>query len=259
ERYIEIRETTEALYLVQSLLSWFVRTQGERSVFEESYKGHEDLFSRETVDFLGGLLENPDLSDDDRRAIRYMYNAFLLEYIAIDTAHFSDEINDAEAESTVELDWVDEPVPYRQILSMMANEDDEERRQKLQAAQAKVWKEVLNPIHAREEERVQELAVELGYDSYVALSELYREVDLKKLIADTVEFVRETDEMYHKLFAGEVREVMGISVDEFTRADIQYFASVPAFKPFFPPELTIPAFMHFLEGMGLDLTTRADT
>ena len=65
----------------------------------------------------------------------------------------------------------------------MAQENDPEKRQELQAAQAKVWQDVLNPIHAAAEEREQELSRQLGYESYVAISEEFREVDLKKLIA----------------------------------------------------------------------------
>ncbi|HOO55647.1 MAG TPA: M3 family metallopeptidase [bacterium] len=259
QKYLEMKEQTEALYLVQGLLSWFVRTQGERSVFEESYKGHEDLFSKDSVEYLTQLMKNPGLTDDDRKKVRYLRNAFLLEYVAIETAGYGDMINDAESETTVELDWVDSPVPYRQLLSMMANEEDPEKRQKLQSAQAGVWKEVLNPIYAEEEEHVKRLSKELGYKSYVALAEEFREVDLKAFIKTTDKFKKETDEMYRVLFEQEVKEVMGITPEEFTRADIQYFASVPAFKTFFPAELTIPAFMYFLEGMGLDLETKAGT
>lgn len=259
ERYVAMRDETKALYLVQSLLGWFVRTQGERSVFQESYKGHERLYSRDSIAYLNELLKNPSLSDDDRRAIKYLRNAFTLEYVGLDTAHFDDEINNAESNTTVKIEWMDEPAPYRQLLVLMGNEADPARRQNLQDAQAEVWKNTLNPIHARQEERVRQLAVELGFPSYVALSEAFRGVDLKKLIAASQAFINKTDADYRKIFAGEVMEAMGITVDKFKRSDIQYFASAPKFKPFFPAELTIPAFKYFLSGMGLDLTTAAGT
>jgi len=72
-----------------------------------------------------------------------------------------------------------------------------------------------------------------------------------------MKFYNETDDIYRRLLASEVKEAMDIPVSEFTRADIQFLASVPQLKEFFPAELTIPAFMYFLEGMGLDLTTAA--
>lgn len=255
EEYLKIRETVSSLYIVQSLLSWFVRTQGERSVFEESYAGHEDLFSKATIEKIDSLLDDESLGEDDRRALQFMKNAMLLEYVALDTAHFDDEINNAEAKATVDLDWEKKPVPYRQILVMMAQETDPAKRQALQAAQAQVWKEKLNPIYAEQEERLQELAKEVGYSDYVSLSEDYRNVDLEKLITITEEFYREYDGEYRELLAAEVDQAMGIPVSEFTRADIQFLASVPHMKKFFPAELVIPTFMYFIEGMGLDLTT----
>lgn len=259
EKYIKMRTETKSLYIVQSLLSWFVRTRGERSVFQESYAGHEDLFSRASIAHLDKLLKDKTLTADDRRAIQYMKNAFVMEYMALDTAHFDDEINNAEAEAKVDLDWEPQPVPYRQVPVMMAKEEDAERRQALQKAQAKVWKEVLNPIHARQEARLQELSRDLGYSDYVELSSEYRAVDLKSLIKDTSKVYKDTDKTYRELLADEVNEAMGIPVSEFSRADISFLASVPHLKKFFPAELTIPAFTYFLEGMGLDLTSAAGT
>jgi len=259
EKYLKMRNEVKSLYLVQSLLSWFVRTQGERSVFQESYVGHEDLFSKENILYFDKLLKKNGLSTDDRRMVQYMKNAFLLEFVSLDTAHFDDEINNAESGATVKLDWEPKPVPYQQIMVMMAQEKDPEKRQKLQAAQAKVWKEKLNPIYEKQEERVQQLSKALGYSDYVALSQDYRAVNLKDLIAKSQNFYKETDALYRKLLAEEVDAAMGVPVSKFTRADIQYLASVPHMKQFFPAELVVPAFTYFLEGMGLDLKSAAGT
>ncbi|HOC92916.1 MAG TPA: hypothetical protein PKH33_11185 [bacterium] len=259
QKYDKIREEMKALYLVQSILGWYVRTNGERSVFEETYKGRESLFSKENVEFFNEYMKMEGLNADDRRAAKYMRNALLAEFVAIDTAHFYDKVNDAEASATVKLEWVGDPVPYRQLDSMKANETDPERRRALQEAEALVWKESLNPILAKEEERIQELAVEIGYKSFVELSEEYREINLKEFMAETQKFFDETDEMYGELFAAEVQEVMGFPAEKFTRADILYFAAVPAFQKYFPAELTIPAFESLISGMGIDLKTIAGT
>jgi len=257
--YVAKRDEIKAMYLVQSLLSWYVRTNGERSVFQETYKGHEKLFTKESIAEFDRLLKSKTLSVEDRKAIRFMKNAFLLEFVGIDTAHFDDDINNAETRTTVDLEGEKEPVPYRQLMVLMAQEKDPDKRKKLQEAQAKVWKEVLNPIYEKQENRVRRLAVEVGYPSYVALSENFREVDIKKLIASSMDFIGRNDALYKGLLSTEVQEVMGIPVEKFTRADIQYFSSLPAYRNFFPAELTVPAFRYFLEGMGLDLTTAAGT
>ena len=71
QKYDKIREEMKALYLVQSILGWYVRTNGERSVFEETYKGRESLFSKENVEFFNEYMKMEGLSDDDRRANRH--------------------------------------------------------------------------------------------------------------------------------------------------------------------------------------------
>lgn len=258
--YVKVRDEMKAMYLVQGLLSWYTRTQGERSVFTESYKGHESLYTKKTIDMVNNILKNSKgLSDDDKRAAQFMINSLTLEYVGIDTAHFDDEINNAEASATVKLDWLAEPTPYRQISVLMDQEKDPDKRQKIQAAQAQVWKDVLNPIYARQEARVQELAVELGYQGIVPISEQLRNVNLKDLIAKSQKLIKDSDALYREMFPEQVRKVMGIEPEKFTRADIGFFGSVPAYKKFFPPELTIPAFLDFLDGMGLDMKTAAGT
>lgn len=260
KKYIAIRDEMSAMYLVQGLLSWYERTQGERSVFTESYKGHEHLYTKDSIDVVDNMLKmDKNLTADDRRAAEFMKNALILEYISIDTAHFDDEINNAEASATVKLDWVPNPVPYRQIDVLMNQEKDTDKRLKLQLAQAGVWKDILNPIYERDEARVQELAVELGFQGVVPISEKIRNVDLKDLIAKSQKLYKDTDAMYHDLFAEQVRKVLGIEPDKFTRADIGYFGTVPNYKKFFPPELALLAYYDYINGIGLSMDTAAGT
>jgi hypothetical protein len=259
QRYVAMREEMKDLYLVQSLLGWYAQTEGERSVFQESYKGHEKLYSQDSIKYVGGIIMQSGMSDDDRRAATFFRNSLTLEYVGLDTAHFGDEAENAEASATVKLDWIPDPVPYRQLIALSAQESDPAKRQKLLAAQAQVWKDILNPIYEREEKRVRELSVELGYPSYVALSEDFRGMNLKNLIASAQAFIKKTDATYKQLLATEVQEVMGFPLEKFKRADIGYFASIPAYNDYFPAALTIPAFKYFLEGMGLDMTSAVGT
>jgi hypothetical protein len=254
DQYLKIREEMKSLYVVQSLLSWAERTQGERSVFEQSYKGHEDLFSKNSIGVVDKVLKGK-LSDEDRLAAKFMKSALALEYVALDTAHFGDEANNMESQTTVTVPWDKEPVPYRQLDVLLDQEEDPDRRNQLQEIQAMVWKEKLNPIYEREQKRVEELTKELGYSSVAAMSQELRNVDLKSLIDKSQAIIAETDGMYKELFAEQVKDILGKDASEFRRSDTGYFASVPGYKKFFPPELTIPAFMDLIEGMGMDMST----
>lgn len=260
EKYVKVRDEMKSLYLVQGLLSWFERVYGERSVFQDSYKGHEDLFTKDNIKLVDKLIkDDKTLTDDDRLAARFLRTTLTLEYVGIDTAHFGDEISNAETTTTVTLPWSAEPVAYRQLDVLMDQEKDPDRRQQIFEAQAGVWKDILNPIHERAEMRERELVRELGYNNIVEISQELRMVNLKELIDKSQKLISETDMLYKDLFREQLMEVMGITPEQFHRSDTGFFASVPEFKKFFPPEITVPAFLDFLEGMGLDMSTKAGT
>lgn len=256
-RLQEIREESEALVLIQMKLYWFSRTQGEKATIKQTYKGHETLFSKETIQFVDGLRKKVEDPDEERR-LRFLRDYLLGEYVSLRTAQYDDAIENAEANARVDIEWVTEPVSYRNLDGLLDNESDPEKRQELQTAQAMVWKEQLNPIHEERQAKVLALVKEVGYD-YIELSEQMRFLDLKTLIPKSQEFIQSTDELYRDLFARQVRETLGIEPEEFTRADIGRLFQAPKFKKFFPPEVVILSFRIFLEGIGIDFGTAAGT
>ncbi|MFH1538594.1 MAG: hypothetical protein ABIH66_06520 [bacterium] len=255
-----MREEAHALVLIQSILGWYVRTQGEESIFEQTYKGHEDLFTADNIKYVQKFIgDNPGLTPDEKISLEFFRFYLTSEFMDINIAPLYDEVNNAEASATVKIEWIDNDVPYRDLDGMLNNEADAEKRKKLQAAMASVWENTLNPIHARIEEMVKQLAVEAGYPNYVAFSEQYRMVDLAKLIALSQEYIKKSDGLYRDLLAEQVREVMGYPLDQFTRSDIGRFAQAPYFNPYFPAELVTASYRDYLEGIGLSLTTAAGT
>lgn len=259
-RLSAMREEAEALVLIQSVLGWYVRTQGEESIFEQTYKGHEDLFTADNIKHVQKVLdENPELTPDEKLALKFFRFYLTSEFIDINIAHLYDEVNNAEASATVKIEWMEDEVPYRELNGLLNNEDDAEKRKKLQAAQASVWENTLNPIHARIEEEVKRLAVEAGYPDYVEFSQQYRMVDLAELIKLSQDYIARSDKLYRDLLAEQVQEVMGYPLEQFTRSDIGRFAQAPYFSPYFPAELVTLSFRDFLEGVGLDLNTAAGT
>lgn len=252
-----IRTEAEALVHVQMLLGWYSRTQGEVSIMSKTYSGHEALFSEETVKFVDGLAgaaEDPD----EKRALQFLRDYLIWEYTSLRTAEFDDQIENAESSAKVKLEWLDEETAYRDLDGMLDNETDADRRQKLQAAQAQVWKDLLNPIHAKKEEETKRLIRDLGY-SYVEISEQMRMIDLPDFIARSQEYIARSDTMYRQLLEEEVKTSLGIPMEEVTRAEIGQILGAKRLAKFFPPELMVPAFSHFLAGIGIDFGTAAGT
>ena len=260
-----IRDEAKALNLVQGVLGWYTRTQGEESIQEESYKGHERLFSGETIRVVTRALDAIPATkpvppwvqdpDDERRALQYLRVSLGLSAIGLQTASFDDEQANAETTTTVTLPWEPKPVAYRDLQGLLSQEADAERRAQIQAKVAEVYKTVLNPIVERKEKRTQELVRELGFGNYIDFSQQYRYVNLKDLIARCDRFYKSTEGLYRKLLEAEAREGLGMKAEEVRRSDIGRLARAPHLEKFLPKELMIPAFQEFLGGIGLGLQT----
>src|SRR5439155_1662098 len=83
---------------------------------------------------------------------------------------------------------------------------DASRREQIERARAGVWRDVLNPILERKEQRTQAAAKALGYRSYVALSEEARMVSIRDLLAEGHRFFQATDALYRPLRAEGARK-----------------------------------------------------
>jgi hypothetical protein len=252
-----LRDEARAVVLVQGVLGWYTTTVGEPSILAETYKGHDHLFSKASIAKVDAALRAPGLSADQERALRFFKSYLAVEFLGLHTAHFDDEVANAELKATVRLSWMDKPVPYKQLETIASEENDRKRRAELESARAAVWRDTLNPILLRKEEASQALARQLGYPSYVALSEEYRLVDLKPLIAEGHRFLGATDAVYQALLGEVARKELHLSAKEMRRSDLARLRKAPRFEKFFPKELMIPAFRHFLDGIGLSMKTAA--
>jgi len=183
---------------------------------------------------------------------------FFKSYLAVEflnqhTAHFDDEAENAQLTATVKLPWLANPVPYKQTEILANQESDAGRRAAIESARAQVWKTTLNPILERKELESQKLARELGYRSYVQLSEEFRLVELPPLIEEGKRILLATEPTYKRLLAEVADKELHIPVDKLRRADLGRLRKAPRFEKFFPKELMLPAFSYFLGGIGLDL------
>jgi hypothetical protein len=254
-----LRDEAAAVVRIQQTLDWYTRTVGETSIKAETYKGHERLFSPESIALVGKALKNPKLTPDERRALQFLKSYLAVEHIGQSTARFDDEVQNAEVKATVKLSWLATPVPYKEIENLSKDEKDAGRRGEIEKARAEVWRDVLNPILARKEQEAQKIAKRLGYASYVALSEESRLVDLKALLAEGHRFLVATDELFKPLLAEVAQKELGLTLDKLRRSDLPRLRNAPRYEKYFPKELMQPSFLFFLEGIGLDMKTVAGT
>jgi hypothetical protein len=254
-----LREEYLALGRVQNVLRWYTSTQGETSLTQLTYVGHDRLFRKTALDAISLAQQKPGLAPNDRLALAFLRRSLTGEIVALATARFDDEYADAEAAATVSLPWKDKPVAYRDLQNLIAQEPDAERRQLAFAAENSVRVAKLNPILERKELAAQKAARESGFPDYVALSEELRQVKLDALLVSGVAYVKATDGVFRTTLDRISREELGIPRENLRVADFRRLYKAPRLARFFDKALELKVLETFLGGIGLDLRTAAGT
>ncbi len=253
------RAEAEALVLIQQTLQWYTATVGETSIQAETYLGHDRLFSKDTIARVRKAAKEPGISADERRAREYFQAYLAGEFLAQSTAKFDDRAQNAALQATVRLPWMKDPVPYKQLDLLVAEEKDAGRRAEIEKARAEIWRTVMNPILVEKETTAQRLARELGYRSYVELSEESRRAKLRPFMVEGKRFLDATDGMFHELLQEVSPRELGIPASQLRRSDFSRLFKGARHERFFPADIAVPAFRSFLGGMGLGFKTVAGT
>ena len=93
---------------------------------------------------------------------------------------------------------------------------------------------MLNPILAEKEATAQRLARELGYRSYVELSEQSRRVQLRPFMVEGKRFLDATDGLYRELLQEVSQRELGMPASQLRRSDFSRLFKAPRLERFFP-------------------------
>jgi len=243
---------------LSELVGWYGHIRGEKSHKKTLFVGREQLISRRTLAFVKQCI-GQEKGATAKLALRYLRNYLAMAYIERKTAHLDDQLSAAELGATVKLAWRPGETRYRDLPGMLAREKKPARRQAINQAMADVRRRVLNPLLIKKLVRGQELAQWMGYRSYVVLSSLIRQVQLKPLITLGAQFVRDSEPLFKKLMTRVAAESLKVPLAKLRRADHGRLFSAPKVKRQLPDQLMIPTFKYFLQGIGLDTRTAAKT
>jgi hypothetical protein len=134
----------------------------------------------------------------------------------------------------------------------MANEPDRGRRERLDRAMWEATEEHLNPVYLDGVEIVRRELPALGASTY---GELYEKFGfrLKELAAQCEGFLADTERLYEEQMGRASRELLGLSLDELARWDVQRMVRSPQWDEGFPGEKLVPALKTTLSDLGIDL------
>jgi len=210
---------------------------------EDIYERHSRLTDLQEVQAIGEAV------DGDRR-VRELWQFGCEGYLGKFTREHAEKLAELEFELEVEVDG--ETIPYRMIRPEMANEPDRGRRERLDRAMWEATEEHLNPVYLDGIEIVRRELPALGASTYVELYERFG-FRLKELAAQCEGFLADTERLYEEQMGRASRELLGLSLDELARWDVQRMVRSPQWDEGFPAEKMVPALKTTLGDLGIDL------
>ena len=219
------------------------------------YDRHRSLFERPAIEELREDLAQATPGDDERRA-RYLLELAVGGFMGEATK--AQETALAEREATLEIEVDGRREPYRQASIWQANEADPDLRARIETARLALLDAELNPLHVEVTQISHDLARDLGWASYRAMSEELKAIDVAALERQTRGFSEATEASYRDKLDPQMREQTGLGFESFRRSDLAYFFRAPAFDTLFPQERLLDAFEETLAGMGIDLHAQSN-
>ncbi len=219
-----------------------------RLELEEIYERHAMLTELERVQALGASV------DGDRR-VRELWHFGCEGYLGKLTREHAETVAALEAELEVSVDG--ETIPFRMLRPTMANEPDRARREKLDRAMWEATEEHLNPVYLDSIEVVRGALPPLAASNYAELYERFG-FDLRGLGSQCRAFLDETEQLYERTIDRATREILGLSLEETRRWDLQRMIRSPQWDEGFPGDKMVPALKATLADLGIDLDSQAN-
>jgi hypothetical protein len=247
-----LRDEARALLRDQAELYWKGWTTGETLDAGPTGKGHERLFSAESVRAVEKLrVLSRDPSED--RALRHLRNYLVGEILARETASASDTAAETLGRATISVDY--QTFPFRDLDAALASELSPERRRRIWKAATPTVRELSGPFGDKER-RQRELLADLGFPTYEAFGAELRRADMKELARVAEELLVQTEVPYRRALADLARETR-LKAELVRRADApRVFRAPSEVDAAFPRDEALPRLKTLLRGLGLDLEAR---
>jgi hypothetical protein len=178
---------------------------------EEIYERHADLTTIETANRMQGA---------PTELWRFACEGFLGNL----TRSHQEKLAQVESELEVTLDG--ETIPFRMLRPVIANEDDRDRRQRLEEARLRLTDEELNPVYLDADHIDREAVRQLGVPNYY---ELYRRFNfqLDDLAEQCKDVLDTTESMWEETGDRLFRERLGIGLSDARAWDVPRLFRAP--------------------------------
>jgi len=222
---------------------YHAHSSGQKDEFESSkiYKQFKHLFSKEHI-----AEAHKDIST---REGKLLYDSFVGNFIGNELKKISDKEASFESSATVSVN--NQQIPFRQVSSLIMNEDVREKRKMLYDA-CKPVKKKLTSFEKKSWAKSYELIKELSGKSYVEYLNFIKEVDYDALAAQLREFLVKTEELHKGLLEANMASI-GVRLKDAKSYDYAYYARAKPFDAFFQKEKLVGMAKQFWHDLGFDI------
>lgn len=224
----------------------YLHSSGQKDELEsvKIYKKFKHLFSKEHIEEASKNLST--------REGKLLYDVFVGSFIGNQVKRISDKAQSFEAQATVVVDA--QEIPFRQVSSILVNEDSREKRKKLYES-TKPVKRKLTSFEKRLWKKEYALLKELTSKEYVDYLSWSKEVDYDVLAEQLRIFLVKTDELHKKQMEKNMASV-GVKLKDAYPYDYAYFSRAKPFDVFFQKEKLVEAAKKFWNDLGFDINSQ---
>ena len=231
--------------------AWYEHSAGhaEELPLDAIYERHADLFS---ADITRAFLDAAEGARGDRARSYRILGRFAAEG-TIGAASRVQTRAVAELESSLVVDWEGTQVSFREVSSIIANDDDRDRRRALSRRWHRVLDHELNPGHREIWDTRHAAARSLDSPDYRSLFARLSGLDFDGLATQARAFLDATESLFERRFDGALRTHTGAGLVGATVSDLPRLMRSGPFDERFPRKHMLGIFEQTLDGLGLDL------
>jgi hypothetical protein len=226
----------------------YLHFSGQKEAYELApiYERHERLTQLDTALALGASV------DGDRRR-RELWKFACEGYLGNFVSEEAERVAELEATLTATVDG--EEIPFRMLRPRLMNEEDRDKRARIEAARNELTEEHLNELELQAAQVVQRETERLGSGNYV---DLYRTFGfpLDDLAEQCRRFLAETESLWEEAGDRFFRSRVGLGLDEIQRFDVGRAWRGADWDSAFPSDRMLPALEVTLADLGIDLRSQ---
>jgi hypothetical protein len=237
-------------FIAEEMEEYYLHFAGLKEDFdlESIYARYADLTDVEQANRIGTAV-------DGNPRVRELWKFSCEGFLSALTREHTERAARLEAELKAEVDG--EEIPYRMIRPTIANEEDRDKRRRIEETRNGLTEEHLNPVSLEAIERTQGGVRELGSETYLDLYKRF-ELDLDRLADQCRELLDSTERVFEDAADRLFRSRVGLGLDEVERWDVSRTFRAPQWDSAFPADKMLPALEKTLGDLGVDLSRQGN-